>query len=387
MRSCFLPKHVPRQSARIMSLDKRIHLRPALRWGAAATERDLPEYAIDVRCAIMTTQGLWPSHRQGANAGRMSECRPLGNSGLSVAPLIFGGNVFGWTADRPTSFALLDAFVDSGFNAIDTADFYSRWIDGHEGGESESMIGAWLKANPAKRDRVVILTKVGMNMGEGRSGLSRRWIMQSIDESLRRLRTDVIDLYQAHCFDSHVPQEETLDAFARLIDAGKVRAIGCSNFDATQLGEALAIAARHSLPRYEVVQPRYNLLVRSDFEGALHTLTQAQGIGVIPYSALAGGFLTGKYRTPAQVQGSARRDIVGRYLNARGLAVVAAVETVAARHAADPAAVALAWLRSRPGVTAPIVSATSATQLQRLLAATVLNLQDRDMSELDAASA
>lgn len=313
--------------------------------------------------------------------------RPLGRTGLAIAPLVFGGNVFGWTADRAASFALLDALVDSGFNAIDTADFYSRWLPGHEGGESERMIGAWLAANPGKRDKLVLMTKLGMDMGPGRSGLSARWIEQAVDESLRRLRTDVIDLYQAHCFDPDTPQAETLEAFGRLIAAGKVRAIGCSNFSADQLSAALDTARQTGLPAYGVIQPRYNLLVRDAFEGPLRALAEAEGLGVIAFSALAGGFLTGKYRTAADLAAQARGDIVARYLDARGLAVVDAVGAIAARRGLTSAQIALAWVLAQRGVTAPIVSARNVAQWEGLRRATEIVLDADELAELDRVSA
>ncbi len=313
--------------------------------------------------------------------------RPLGRTGLSIAPLVFGGNVFGWTADRRTSFALLDGFVDAGLNAIDTADSYSTWVPGHKGGESETIIGDWLAANPGKRDKVVVITKVGSDMGQGRTDLSRNWILRAAEASLRRLRMDAIDLYLAHWPDHATSTEDTLGAFQTLIESGKVRAIGVSNVDAGQLRERLDVAAATGLPRYEVLQPGYNLYDRAGLEGPLLDLCKAEGIGVITYFSLAKGFLSGKYRTAADLGQSPRGGGVEGYLNARGFAILAALDAVAARRGARPAEVALAWIIARDGVTAPIASATNLGQLGSLIAATRLTLAPEDIAELDAASA
>ena len=267
--------------------------------------------------------------------------RPLGRSGLSIAPLVFGGNVFGWTADRATSFSLLDAFVDSGFNLIDTADVYSRWVPGHTGGESETLIGQWLAAS-GKRDRVLIATKVGKDMGGGNTGLSRRWIRQAVDDSLRRLQTDRIDLYQSHDDDAGTPLEESLSAFGELINEGKVRAIGASNYGAPRLAEALATSARLGLPRYESLQPLYNLMDRAPYEAELEPLCRAEGIGVINFFGLAKGFLTGKYRSEADLAKSPRGAGCKGYLTERGHRVLAALDATAQAHNATPAQVALA---------------------------------------------
>lgn len=312
--------------------------------------------------------------------------RPLGRSGLATAPLVLGGNVFGWTADEATSFSLLDAFVDGGFNLIDTADIYSTWVPGHSGGESETVIGQWLKAS-GRRDQVLIATKVGKPMGDGRSGLSRRWVRQAVEDSLRRLQTDRIDLYQSHDDDPATPLEETMSAFAELIAEGKVRAIGASNFSAPRLAEALATSRRLGVPRYETLQPLYNLLDRNAYEAALEPLCRAEGLGVINFYGLAAGFLTGKYRSEADLQGRARAYKVGQYLNARGLRVLAALDATAERLAATPAQVALAWQMARPSIAAPIASATSVAQLQELMAAARLVLDDAALRALDAASA
>jgi aryl-alcohol dehydrogenase-like predicted oxidoreductase len=317
--------------------------------------------------------------------------RELGRSGLKVAPLAFGGNVFGWTADEATSFALLDAFVDAGFNLVDTADVYSRWVPGHTGGESEAIIGRWL-ARSGKRDRVLIATKVGKDMGGegaqgGRTGLSRRWIRQAVEDSLRRLQTDRIDLYQSHEDDAATPMEETMAAFAELIREGKVRAIGASNFTAPRLAEALATSRRLGLPRYETLQPHYNLVERRVFEEALEPLCLREGLGVINFFALARGFLTGKYRSAADLGKSPRGAGVEDYLDARGLRILAGLDAVAAELGATPAQVALAWQMARPSITAPIASATSVAQLHELLGAARLALDSGQMTRLEQASA
>ena len=313
--------------------------------------------------------------------------RQLGRSPLHVAPLAFGGNVFGWSADEATSFSLLDAFVDAGFGLIDTADMYSRWVPGHSGGESETLIGKWLKKS-GRRDDVVIATKVGMDMGDGGKGLSRQHIAQSIDASLRRLQTDRVDLYQSHTDDADTPFEETLEAYARLIEAGKVRAIGASNFSAERLAEALDVSERDGLPRYESLQPHYNLVSRASFERDLEPLCVERGLGVIGYFSLASGFLSGKYRSEADLAKSkVRGDAVRKNLNPKGLGVLAAIDDVAARCNATPTTVAIAWLIARPSITAPIASATSTSQLQDLLAAATLDLDAAAIEQLDAASA
>jgi aryl-alcohol dehydrogenase-like predicted oxidoreductase len=312
--------------------------------------------------------------------------RPLGRSGLQIAPLVFGGNVFGWTADENTSFSLLDAFVDAGFNLIDTADVYSRWVPGHSGGESESVIGRWLKAS-GKRERVLVATKVGKDMGDGKTGLSRRWIRQAVEDSLRRLQTDRIDLYQSHDDDVNTPMEESLAAFGELIKEGKVRAIGASNFSAPRLAEALATSARLGLPRYESLQPLYNLADRAPYEAELEPLCRAEGLGVINFYGLARGFLTGKYRSEADLGKSPRGGGVKGYLNTRGYRILAALDEVADAHHATPAQVALAWQMARPGLTAPIASATSLAQFSELAGAAALQLSAAEMQRLNDASA
>ncbi|MGI9170629.1 MAG: aldo/keto reductase [Caulobacteraceae bacterium] len=309
--------------------------------------------------------------------------RKLGRSDIAIAPLVLGGNVFGWTADEPTSFAILDAFVDAGFNAIDTADVYSRWSPAGAGA-SERVIGAWLKAS-GKRDRVVIATKFGMEMAEDRKGLSAKWMKKAVEDSLTRLQTDHIDLYQAHQEDFDTPQAQTGEAFAALVATGKVRAIGASNFDAARLVSANALAAKNGWPRYESLQPLYNLFDRGAFEGELAAACQAEEIAVIPYFSLASGFLTGKYRSQADLAKSPRGTRAGKYLTARGLGILGAVDAVGARLGATPAQVSLAWLMAK--ITAPIASATSLAQLGELMAAAELKLDGEAMAALDAAGA
>ena len=316
--------------------------------------------------------------------------RALGKSGLATAPLVFGGNVFGWTIDKAKSFEILDAFVGAGFNAIDTADVYSRWVPGNSGGESETIIGEWLKAR-RRRDDVLILTKVGSTMGQNgddtRNDLSPGWIERAVEDSLRRLQTDVIDLYQSHWMDKTTPTEETLRAYERLIEAGKVRAIGASNHDAARMREALDVAADKGLPRYETVQPHYNLYNRSTFEGEQQDLAVAEGLGVITYFSLESGFLSGKYKTVADADASKRGGgMLKDHFNERGVRILVVLDGVAQRNEATPAQVALAWLLSRPGVTAPIVSATSIDQLNDTLKAATLELSVQDLADLTTAS-
>jgi aryl-alcohol dehydrogenase-like predicted oxidoreductase len=314
------------------------------------------------------------------------EKRKLGNSNLEVAPLVFGGNVFGWTVKEEKSASeLLDRFVDAGFNMIDTADVYSNWIPGNHGGESEIIIGKWLKQS-GKRDRVLIATKSGLDMGSGRKGLSKKHILRSADESLARLRTDHIDLYQSHTEDKETPLEETLEAYAELIKAGKVRVIGASNFQDTTLQAALKISHQKSLPRYESLQPEYNLYVRDKFEGELETVCRENHIGVIPYFSLASGFLTGKYRSEKDLENRSRGSRVQKYLNPRGLRILAALDEVSKQHSATPAQVSLAWLLAKPTITAPIASATSVKQLDELLGAARVKLDPAAIQRLDLAS-
>ncbi|MET4896511.1 aldo/keto reductase [Sphingomonadaceae bacterium jetA1] len=312
--------------------------------------------------------------------------RRLGSTDLMIAPLVLGGNVFGWTADRAASFAVLDAFVDRGGTMIDTADVYSAWVDGHRGGESETMIGEWLKAS-GKRDRVLIATKVGMLPGEGGEKLSPARIAAAAEASLRRLGTDRIDLYFAHQDDEDQPQDAVLHAFAKLVEAGKVRVIGASNFSAARLKSANEAACDASLPRYHVLQPEYNLVSRHRFEGELQDYCVTENIGVVPYYALASGFLTGKYRREADLSQSVRGQEIGALLAGRGETVLAALDAVAGELAATPAQVALAWLMAQPGITAPIASATSVRQLEELIPAMRLSLSDDQLARLDASGA
>jgi aryl-alcohol dehydrogenase-like predicted oxidoreductase len=311
--------------------------------------------------------------------------RKLGTSGLEVAPLAFGGNVFGWTADAATSFALLDAFTASGGNLIDTADVYSSWKPGNHGGESETIIGEWLKRS-GKRDQVVIATKVGKPMGPADHGLSAAYVERAVDASLRRLQTDYIDLYFAHADDAETPLVETLHAFTRLVQQGKVRSIGASNYSAQRLTEALAVSRRDGLASYQCLQPLYNLCERGDYESSLEPVCVAHGLGVMTFFALASGFLTGKYRSKADLGKSVRGSGAGKYLNERGLAIVAALDTVAATVGATPAQVALAWQIARPGITAPIASATTPAQLDELVAAARLELDAPSIELIDRVS-
>jgi aryl-alcohol dehydrogenase-like predicted oxidoreductase len=314
------------------------------------------------------------------------ERRRLGNSGLKVAPLAFGGNVFGWTVAEKTGFELLDAFVAHGFNLIDTADVYPKWAPGNQGGESETMIGNWLRHSGRRQD-VVIATKVGVEMAPDRKGLSKGHILRSAEESLRRLQTDYIDLYQSHVDDQSTPLEETLEAYDQLMKQGKVRAIGASNYNAARLEEALHVSRSRGLPRYESLQPLYNLYDRAVFEDELEPLCARDNIGVVPYYSLAAGFLSGKYRAEADLAEKARGNAVKKYLNERGLRILAALDAVAAKYDSTPARVALAWLIARPTITAPIASATSLDQLNDLIAATRLKLDHESIESLNRASA
>jgi len=312
--------------------------------------------------------------------------RRLGNSGLEVAPLALGGNVFGWTADERTSFRLLDAFTAAGGNLVDTADVYSTWAPGHKGGESETVLGKWLKRD-GNRKKVLVATKVGKEMGPDRKGLSMPYILRAAEESLRRLQTDTIDLYQAHADDPETPLEETLEAFAQLVKEGKVRAIGASNYGASRLSQALAASWKHGYPAYQSLQPLYNLYDRSEYEAELEPLCREKGLGVIPYFPLAAGFLTGKYRSEKDLDGRARGEFVKKYLDAKGLRILDALDQTARQCHAAPATVALAWLIARPGITAPIASATSLDQLSDLTKAIELELDRSAIELLDHAGA
>jgi aryl-alcohol dehydrogenase-like predicted oxidoreductase len=313
------------------------------------------------------------------------EKRQLGQSSLHVYPITFGGNVFGWTADEKTSFSLLDGFVGAGFNFIDTADVYSRWHPGNTGGESEVIIGNWLKARGG-REKIVLATKLGIEMAPGKKGLSRKYMMQAVEDSLRRLRTDYIDLYQSHRDDPETPIEETLSAYADLIKQGKVREIGASNFSADRMAESLKISTEKGLPRYQSLQPQYSLVERTEFEGPLEELCLREKIGVIGYYSLASGFLTGKYRSKADMEGRLRGARVEKYLNDYGFGVVAALDDVAKRYNVKPGQVAIAWLIARPSVTAPIASATNLDQLKELMGAAEVKLDAAAIQQIDAAS-
>jgi len=312
--------------------------------------------------------------------------RKLGNSGLHVAPLAFGGNVFGWTVDESTSFILLDAFLDAGFNLVDTADSYSRWVPGHQGGESEAIIGKWLKAR-GNRDKIIIATKVGSDMGQGKKDLSKDWILREAEASLERLQTDYIDLYQSHWDDLTTPVDETLEAYAQLVKQGKVRVIGASNLSPDRLRESLQLSKDKGFPCYQSLQPNYNLYDRQQFETDFEPICRSENLGVIPYFSLASGFLTGKYRSEKDLEGRARGGFVKKYLNDRGYKILGALDAVAKTHNATQAQVAIAWLIAQPSITAPIASATNLDQLQQLIAATRLSLTPEDLQQLNQASA
>ncbi len=311
--------------------------------------------------------------------------RTLGRTDLETAPLIFGGNVFGWTLNEKESFDMIDAWLDAGFNMIDTADVYSKWAEGHTGGESEAVLGRYF-AERGNRDRITLASKVGMEMTEAGRGLSRDWITREVEASLKRLNTDYLDLYFAHTDDQNTPLDETMAAFDRLVQDGKVRYLGASNYDGSRLMSALGSARDLEVPRYDVLQPHYNLYDRHDFEDDLAEICREHELGVTPYFALASGFLTGKYKKHADIAGTAREPFLGDYFDDRGMAILDALDEVANSHDTTPAAVALAWLMTRPTVTAPIVSATSNNQLNQLIAATTLELDDTAMTRLDEAS-
>jgi len=313
------------------------------------------------------------------------QTRRLGDTELEIVPVVFGGNVFGWTADEARSFELLDAWVDRGFNCIDTADVYSRWVPGHVGGESETIIGKWLKQS-GKRDQVVLLTKVGMEVPAGK-GLAKKHILEGVEQSLKRLRTDRIDLYQSHKDDESVPLEETLEAYAQLIDEGKVRYIGASNYKGARLAEAEDLAEREKLPAYKTLQPEYNLHARQGYEQDLAPVAAKYGLGVIPYFTLASGFLTGKYQTVEDAKGAKREGMVQKYFDERGMKILKALKKVSAETGAEQAAVSLAWLLEQPTITAPIASATTTQQMEALFAAVELKLSAAQVALLTDASA
>jgi aryl-alcohol dehydrogenase-like predicted oxidoreductase len=311
--------------------------------------------------------------------------RTLGHTGITVEPLMLGGNVFGWSADQATSFRILDAFVDRGYGFVDTADVYSKWAPGNKGGESETVIGQWFQSR-GSRSKIVLATKVGNDMGGGKTGLKAAYIVQAVEDSLTRLQTDYIDLYQSHRDDAETPLEETLEAYGKLIAQGKVRAIGASNYTGARLREALAVSKAKGLPVYETLQPEYNLYARQGYESDLLPVVEEFGISVVPYFALASGFLTGKYKTKDDAKGAKREALVGKYFDERGERILKALEEVAAEAKATQASVAIAWLLAQPSVTAPIASATSVEQLESLFAAVELKLSDAAVKKLTEAS-
>lgn len=313
------------------------------------------------------------------------ETRRLGKSDLVFAPLALGANVFGWTIDEPTSFKILDHFAGAGFTFVDTANVYSRWKAGHVGGESETIIGKWMAAR-GNRSKMLIATKVGMEMGPDQKGLAKRYILQSVEDSLRRLQTDYIDLYQSHTDDLETPVEETLSAYAQLVEQGKVRYIGASNYKADRLAESLTVSSKKKFPRYVSLQPHYNLYEREDFEKNLQGICSSEGLGVIPYFGLARGFLSGKYRSEADLGKSARGAGISRYLNERGFRILAALDQVSQELDTTQASIALAWLTAQPTITAPISSATSIEQLDQLIDASQLRLKESQFEILDQAS-
>ena len=313
------------------------------------------------------------------------EKRELGKSGIKVNPITFGGNVFGWTIDEQQSFEILDKYVDSGLDFIDTADVYSKWAPGNKGGESETIIGNWLQKS-GKRDKVIIATKVGMEMAPDKQGLSKAYITKAVEDSLKRLKTDHIDLYQSHKDDKNTPLEETLSTYTDLIKQGKIRAIGASNYEATRFKEALEVSKKNNLAAYQTLQPEYNLYDREGYEKELEPVCIENGIGVITYYSLASGFLTGKYRSESDLSKSQRGQGIKKYLNERGFRILKALDEVAAAYNSTSASVALAWVIARPGITAPIASATSTKQLDAIIAATKLNLKSSDIELLNNAS-
>ena len=313
------------------------------------------------------------------------ERRELGKSGIKVNPFALGGNVFGWTIDEKTSFEILDAYIDSGLDFIDTADVYSAWAPGNKGGESETIIGKWLQKS-GKRDKIVIATKVGMEMGPDQKGLSKAYIIKAVEDSLKRLKTDYIDLYQSHRDDKDTPLEETLSIYTDLIKQGKIRAIGASNYEASRLKESLEVSKKNNLAAYQTLQPEYNLYDREVYEKELEPLCRENNIGVITYYSLASGFLTGKYRSEDDLNKSKRGQGVKKYLNDRGFSILQALDEVAANYKSSPASVAIAWLTARPGITAPIASATSIKQLKDIIASTELILNSNDIALLKNAS-
>jgi aryl-alcohol dehydrogenase-like predicted oxidoreductase len=327
----------------------------------------------------------WQETRNAKERLKMNK-RKLGKTGLEIAPLVFGGNIFGWTVDQATSFKLLDAFAAAGFNSVDTADVYSKWVPGHTGGESEIILGEWMKRS-GNRNKIIVATKVGMEMGDGKKGLSKSHILSSAEDSLRRLQTDYIDLYQSHIDDPDTPLEETLGAYAELIQQGKVRAIGASNHKAERLAAALETSRKFGLPAYQTLQPNYSLIERAEYESNLEPVCEKEGLGVINYFPLAGGFLAGKYRSEKDVAGKARARNVTKHLNERGFKILAALDQIAKKYDATPARISLAWLLARPSITAPIVSATNLEQLKDLVSSVDLALDRGSVEFLNKASA
>ncbi len=313
------------------------------------------------------------------------ELRKIGSSDIHVAPWALGGNVFGWTIDEQMSFRVLDAFVDAGFNLIDTADVYSRWKPGNKGGESETIIGKWLKQS-GKRDKVVIGTKVGSDMGDGKKGLTKKYILQAAEDSLKRLQTDHIDLYWTHFDDVAIPVAETLEAYAQLIKDGKVRIIGTSNMSPERIKESLKTSKEKGFPDYQALQPHYNLYDRQDYETKYEQLARDNNLAVFPYYSLASGFLTGKYRSAADTSKSPRGQGAEKYLDARGLSILKGLDEVAEKHSTTPAAIAIAWLAARKSITAPIASATKPEQMKDLMKGAQLKLPQEDIQKLDDAS-
>ncbi|MFM2485266.1 aldo/keto reductase [Celerinatantimonas yamalensis] len=311
------------------------------------------------------------------------QCIPLGQSGLSIPPIVFGGNVFGWTLDKAQSFRMLDQLYEAGLRSIDTADVYSSWVDGNQGGESETIIGEWLHARPGYRDNIVLMTKVGADLGNDHGGLSEQWVSQALEDSLKRLQTDYIDLYQSHWPDEHTPHEETLGTYQRLLDAGKIRAIGASNYNLSQMEQAASAAKNHGLTAYQSLQPEFNLYDREGFAKPLQQWVQAHSVGVIPYFSLASGFLSGKYRNRADLEGQPRANRVEKYANEKGFKLIGQLIHMAQDYQAEPAEVALAWLIAHPAVTAPIASATKSSHINSLLKAMELTLSDSDWQQLD----
>ena len=363
---------------------------PARRCAAISGTMERPELAYD-RAERFDDAGLEQRMRDPSpphSLIRKSEMnkRKLGTTGFEIAPIVFGGNVLGWTADEAESFRVLDAFIDHGFDAIDTADVYSSWVPGHTGGESETVLGKWLAARPGIRDKVKLFTKVGSEMGgPDNKGLSERWIVQAVDHSLQRLKIDTIDVYFSHFTDPSVSYSETLGAYDKLLKAGKIRAVGVSNHDAQQLPAALATAAAEKLPAYQVVQPEYNLLDRDQFEGSLRDLCIEKNLGVVTYFSLASGFLSGKYRSRDDLSGRSRAGMVKKYLNDRGLGLLHVLDDVAASHSAQPAEIALAWLIAQDGVTAPIASTTNVAQVESFAKAASLTLSNEELERLTKA--